>query len=461
MTLHFDEGDRNDSAWRNSWRAGLGLASQQMLARDDKAFMQQVLSTPCLDILQGAQGIWLETLAGKRIMDFHGNSVHQLGYGHPEIKQALKDSLDALPFCPRRFTNEPAIVLAEKFRALSQGLLTRTLLMPSGSAAVSAGLRLARLVTGRTKVVTWWGSFHGATFDNCALSGEPMFSNGAEHLHPGVLHMHPPSTSLSASPSASLFASSSLEERGSRRLGSDPSYLDFLARKDGDIGVFLAEPVRNVGVLIPPSGYWQEIRKICDKHGILLFFDEIPNGLGRIGEMFAYQFSQVEPDLVALGKGLGGGVFPQAALLCREQYAPPVDASLGHFTHEKSPLGASVALAVLHVLKRDQLCERAKVIGKIIANYFAQHPSACLGEVRVAGALVGLEIQDYQGFPDSANIRAEKILHACLAKGLSFKVGCGNVLTLSPPLIIDNSQLQIACEILWAAMENNNGNESE
>jgi len=421
---HF-EGDRNEALWRKDWHASLSVKSQGILGRDERSFLHQSLSTPCIDVLAKAEGAWLEMADGRRILDFHGNSVHHIGHGNAVVKAALIKQMDELPFSPRRYANEPAVQLAERFQRLSNGLLRRTLMMPSGSSAISAGLRLARLASGKNKVVTWWDSFHGATFDNCAIGGERMFRDGAEHLSNASLHIAPPQ---------------SLAPQGL----ADPEVLDYLARKEGNVGVFLAEPVRHSGVLIPPVGYWQEIRRICDRHGILLFFDEIPCGLGRLGHMFAYQHAGVEPDLVALGKALGGGIFPQAALLCRESLNVVRSGSVGHFTHEKSPLGAACALATLDVIENENLCERANQIGLTLRDRLTQEKLPNMVEIRHAGALVGIELTD--------DACAEKALLRSLHAGLSFKVGAGNVLTLNPPLNITDQELNMATNILISVL---------
>jgi 4-aminobutyrate aminotransferase len=423
MTLVPDnwEGDRNDAQWRLQWRSQLEAKSYGLLERDDKVFMHQVLSTPCLDMVQSAQGSWLRMEEGRKILDLHGNSVHTIGYNHPHVRKALLAQLDLLSFSPRRFSNRIAIEFAERLCTLSNGVLSRILLMPAGTIAISTGLRLARLWSGKTKIVTWWDSFHGATFDNCALSGEDMFRRDAEHLSSQIVHL--PSPGSHCPPGF-----------------DDPQILDFLARKDGNIGVFLAEGIRHSGVVIPSHDYWKEIRKICDKHGILLFLDDIPCGLGRLGTPFSFQHFGIEPDMVALGKALGGGLYPQAALLMREDANRFSERSLGHFTHEKSPLGSACGLAVLEVLETENLYARASQLGNEFTAAFPIEQYPMIQSIRVAGALIGFELISEE--------LAQETLNESLRRGVSFKIGGGRTLTLNPPLNIAKDDLQWAIQVL-------------
>ena len=166
------EGDSNLSDARKAWAKSIpDPETESYLARDANVFMHQALSTPCLDVLKECDGIYITDLQGKRYMDFHGNSVHQIGYRNPFVIQKLKEQLDIFPFSPRRFTNLPAIELAEKLVSLLPSSLNRLLFAPGGTSAISMALKLARLVTGRHKTISWWDSFHGASMDAIAAGG--------------------------------------------------------------------------------------------------------------------------------------------------------------------------------------------------------------------------------------------------------------------------------------------------
>ena len=155
------EGESNTSDARRAWTARHpDAATRDLLARDAEAFLHQSLSSPCVSTIARAEGIWIEDTAGRRYMDFHGNSVHHLGYGHPRVVAAIKAQLDDLSFSPRRFTNEVAVRLAEALGAIAPGDLSKVLFTTGGSDANEVALRLARAATGRFKTLSFWDAFH-------------------------------------------------------------------------------------------------------------------------------------------------------------------------------------------------------------------------------------------------------------------------------------------------------------
>src|SRR5262245_15969356 len=183
------EGDVNLSPRRGEWQRRHVKAGKPLLEEDARYFLHQSLSTPCLDALKSASGTWLETVDGRRIMDFHGNSVHQLGHGHPRVVAAVKKALDALPFSPRRYTNQYAVDLAKRLCKLSG--LDKVLFAPGGAEAIGMALKLARLATGRHKTISMWDSFHGASLDAISIGGEAVFRKNIGPLLPGTAHAPP------------------------------------------------------------------------------------------------------------------------------------------------------------------------------------------------------------------------------------------------------------------------------
>ncbi|EGU0166748.1 aspartate aminotransferase family protein [Vibrio parahaemolyticus] len=441
---HFrSEGDVNTTPARQAWNASMDdERTQALLKRDSEVFLHQAMSTPCLDTLEAAEGIYIQDATGKKYMDFHGNNVHQLGYGHPHVIKRVQEQIAKLPFSPRRFTNETAIECAEKLTQICGGELNRVLFAPGGTSAVGMALKLARHITGNYKVVSLWDSFHGASLDAISVGGEACFRQGMGPLMAGVERIPPAVSYRGAFPVAD---------------GSDVHYADYLEyviEKEGGVGAFIAEAVRNTDVQVPSNAYWKRIREICDKHNVMLIIDDIPNGMGRSGEWFTYQAYDIEPDMLCIGKGLGGGLVPIAAMVTKDKYNTAEQISMGHYTHEKSPIGCAAALATMEAIEQDGLLDKVKADSQFMREKLlemkAKYP--VIGDVRGIGMLWGIELVTDHESKARAYDEAEAVLYQCLNNGVSFKVSQGNVIQLSPPLIITREQLTEALAIFEEAI---------
>ncbi|MBI3373294.1 MAG: aspartate aminotransferase family protein [Betaproteobacteria bacterium] len=432
------EGDVNLSPRRRRWETGnIGAVTRKLLDEDSRLFLHQSLSTPCLDGLRSSGGIWLEDVEGRRIMDFHGNSVHQVGYGHPKVIEAVKRQLDVLPFSPRRFTNDAAVGLARRLTQLAPGDLGKVLFAPGGTEAIGIALKLARVATGRHKTVSLWDSFHGASLDAISIGGEAVFRAGIGPLLPGAEHAPP------CDPGHCVYGCGGICN------ARCADYIEYVLGKEEDVAAVVIETVRSTDVQVPPAAYYEKLRRACDRHGALLILDEIAICLGRTGSMFAFERYGIVPDMVVIGKGLGGGVFPMAALIARKELDVAGDRALGHYTHEKSSVGCAAALATLEVIEQEKLLERARVLGEraLVRLHAMQKRRRLVSEVRGAGLLLAVELCDpATGAP--AREAAEDVLYRCLEKGLSFKLGQGNVLVLAPPLVIGEADLDRALAIV-------------
>jgi len=435
------EGDVNLGSRRAAWQAAnIGPETRRLLDEDARWFLHQSMSTPCLNALSGASGAWLTDTEGRRILDFHGNSLHQVGHGHPRVVEAIKQTLDSLPFSPRRYTNDHAVKLARRLCQAAPGSDNKLLFAPSGTTAIGMALKLARRVTGRYKTLSMWDSFHGASLDAISLGGEAVFRRAIGPLLPGSEHV-PPCT-----PRHCVFGC------GGQCALRCVDYIDYCLEKEGDVAAVIVETIRCTDVQLPPLEYYRRLRAACDRHGALLILDEIPVALGRTGHLFAIERYGIVPDMLVIGKGLGGGIFPLAALIARAEFDVGQDISLGHYTHEKSPVACAAALATLDVLESEKLIERSRRLGEAALQRLQTIAAGCaaVAEVRGAGLLLAIELQDHAA--RSANDLAEAVLYRCLTAGLSFKVGLGKVLVLAPPLNIDEADLWQALDILQGAL---------
>lgn len=356
--------------------------------------------------------------------------VHQVGYRHPKVISAIQEQLLSLPFCPRRFANEPATLLAEKLAEIAPGQLDKILFVPGGSAAMGVAIKLARIATGRHKTVSMWESFHGASLDASSVGGEERFRRDLGPLLPGAEHVPPPDPVRCPFQCGRACAEHCL------------SYLEYVLDREGDVAAVIAEPMRCTTVVPPPPNFWRRVREACDRNGALLIFDEIPTAFGRTGKMFACEWSGVAPDILVVGKGLGGAVMPLAAVLAHRDLDIADEYSIGHYTHEKNPVSCAAGLATIEVIEEEGLVERSRSLGEASLRRLQStlEKVPCVLEARGQGLLLGIELRDAR--------LAEAVLYECLSQGLSFKVSSGTVLTLAPPLNIDEADLDRALTIV-------------
>jgi 4-aminobutyrate aminotransferase len=444
------ESDTNTSARRRAWDAGRAPEDEAVVARDAAVYLRQAVSTPVLASITGARGSRLHGPDGRSWLDFHGNSAHQLGYGHPKLIEALTAQLAELPFVPRRFTSDVSVAFAEELTAAAPEGLDRMLMTTGGSDAVEVALKIARVATGRFKTVSFWDSFHGAGFGAASVGGEQLFRSGPiGPLLPGTEHV--PAIGCYRDP---FGPGHRADEPHTAECGVALARLiDHTLRVQGDVAAVVAEPMRAVPAMAAP-GFWQAVRRSCDETGALLIFDEIPTGLGRTGRLFSSEHEGVVPDLLVVGKGLGGGAIPVAAVLARAALDVGADWAFGHYTHEKNPLMARAGLTTLRILREEGLVERSATAGAALLQRLRELTAGMpeVGDVRGRGLLLGIELVR-PGTRDPDPDLAEAVLYGALRRGLSFKTTMGNVLTLAPPLTITDAELDEAVSILGEALE--------
>jgi len=451
------ESEVNTSSRRQRWAdAAHNESTQQRLADDARYFLHQSVSTPCLSTIARAEGAYIEDTQGRRYLDFHGNNVHHIGYGHPKLKAAISQQMDELPFAPRRFACEPATALAKKLSEIAPGELSKVLFTTGGSSAVEVAMKIARAATGRHKTISFWDAFHGAGFGAASVGGEQMFRShaigpllsGTQHVAPFACYRCPYGyPDLHGQPQLDLCKLTCAK------------FVEYVLEKEGDVAAVIAEPARAVPY-IPPPGFWTEVQRACKEHGALLIFDEIPTGLGKTGKLFACNHDNVVPDILVLGKALGGGIMPLAAVLTTAALDVGKDYAFGHYTHEKNPVSAAAGLATLSVIEDEGLVGNAAKLGKIALQKMQamKQRYATIGDVRGRGLLFGMELVTHTERKTPANDLAEAVFYRCLDNGLSFKVSMGNTLTFTPPLILTEKQLDFALDVVEEAIaiESNN-----
>jgi len=441
------ESEKNTSNQREQWSAKHHSDNtRKLLDEDARYFLHQSVSSPCLASIVKAEGVWIEDSDGNRYLDFHGNNVHHVGYGHPSVKSAISRQMDLLPFAPRRFACDSATALARKLTEIAPGDLSKVLFTTGGSDAMELAMKIARVATGRFKTISFWDAFHGAGFGASSIGGEQLFrSHVAGPLLPGTEHV---------APFACYRCPYGYPESDGKPLLelcklTCAAFVRYVLEKEGDVAAVIAEPARAVPY-IPPPGFWAEVRKACDNNGALLIFDEIPTGLGKTGKMFACEHDEVVPDILVMGKALGGGILPIAAVLTMQELDVGEHYAMGHYTHEKNPVTTAAALATIEIIEKEGLVENAALLGQLALQRLRsmQQRYAAIGDVRGRGLLFGIELVTDRNSKHPANDLAEAVLYRCLSKGLSFKLTMGNTLTFTPPLVLTRQQLEDALNIV-------------
>jgi len=371
--------------------------------------------------------IW--DVEGKRYIDFAGGiAVVNTGHSHPEVVRAVKEQLDAFSHsCIMVTPYGSAVELAEKLVDIVPIEDAKAIFLSTGAEAVENAVKIARVATGRPGVVAFSGSFHGRTNLCMGLTGKVVpYKKGFGPFTPEIYHVPFPAEYLGISAADSLAA------------------LDQLFKSDIEpdcVAAIIIEPVQGEGGFYPvPEGFLAELRDVCDKYGILLIVDEIQTGFGRTGSMFASENDGVEPDLMTLAKGIAGG-FPIAAVVGKRAVMDAPDPGGLGGTYAGSPLGCAAGLAVLDVIRKESLCERAAEVGRRLTQALrslqAEFPDR-IGDVRGMGAMVAMElVRDGDiNQPDADLTRALSARAADLGLIL---ISCGvrgNVIRILAPLTI-------------------------
>jgi 4-aminobutyrate aminotransferase/(S)-3-amino-2-methylpropionate transaminase len=382
-----------------------------------------------------AQNAEVWDVEGRRYVDFaSGIAVVNTGHIHPHVKAAMAAQLDKITHgCFQVTPYESYIALAEALNKLAPGPTPKkTIFLSTGAEAVENAIKIARYATKRSAVIAFTGGFHGRTLACIALTGKVQpYKAGFGPMLPEVFHVPFPMAYHGITPEHSFAA------------------LDNLFKADVDparVAAIIIEPVQGEGgFYIAPPEFLRGLRALCDKHGILLIADEIQTGFARTGKTFAFEHSGVEPDLMTVAKSIAGGVPLSAVIGKADIMDAPVVGGLGG-TFAGSPLACAAGLAVLEVLEKERLNQRAEFLGAKIAARLKQLQTRfnCIGDVRALGMMVAMELVKNRraDAPDADITRA--LVQAAGRRGLIL-LSCGiysNVIRILAPLTIPEEQLE-------------------
>lgn len=366
-----------------------------------------------LTLVRG-EGVWVWDDAGRRYLDCtSGQGVALIGHAHPAVAAAVARQAATLITCPEIFHNDRRAALLARLIGLAPPGLSRVFLCNSGTEAVEASLKFARLLTGRPGFIAMQRGFHGRTFGSLSATWEPKYREPFEPLLPGFKHV--PYDNLDA-------LAASLDDR---------------------TAAVIVEPVQGEGGARPPSpGYLAGVQALCQQAGALLIADEVQTGFGRSGHWFGCQHDGVTPDLLALGKGMAGGV-PMGAVLLHERFGPLPAGSHGS-TFGGNPLACAAALATLDVLEQDDLPTQAAARGAYLLDQLQIRVAGLplVRQVRGRGLLVGIELRT----------RVTPYLQSLQTLGVLALPAGPTVLRLLPPLVITPAELDQAVEAIIAAL---------
>jgi ornithine--oxo-acid transaminase len=433
--------DREDAA---SARAAdsLGVVADALTRSDETlALAARHIDPAFVDVMRiigfdteyvSAQGSYLYDAAGRAFLDLHtGEGFASLGHNHPDVRNALQAALasDLVDGVQIHYSALAGLLAEALCAQLPPGLET-VFFTSSGAEAVDSALKFARAATGRPRLVACASGFHGVTLGPLSLVGDDFFQDGFGPLLPGC----------GLVPFGDLAA---LEA----------------ALRPGDVAAFIVEPIQGRGVTPAPEGYLAAAHALCRRHGTLLIMDEIQTGLGRTGQMFAFEGQDVVPDFLLVGKALSGGYMPVAAMVTRPDIQSRVIGSLERsYVHQstfgRNRLSMAAGLATLRIIERDGLADHAAQVGSLLMAGLRelQQRYEMIKEIRGAGLMVGIELRA----PGSRMGRINwRLIHAA-SEGLfpqliviplhrdhriiTMAAGMNDVIKLLPPLTLSEDE---------------------
>ena len=407
-----------------------------------------------------AEGVYFWDVSGRRYLDFNSMVMcSNIGHGDPRVIEAITEQAHELVFAGPGMATKPRALLGKLLSEITPGGLSKFLYTLGGADANENAIKLARAYTGRHKILARYRSYHGATAGAMAVTGDPRRWAWEPSLMTGVVHFLDPyryrSTFHRTSPDLpeSEFAQDYL------------GHLEEVIQLEGPqtIAAVMIEPVTGTnGIIVPPEGYLQGVRAICDRHGILLICDEVMSGFGRTGAWFAVDHWGVVPDLMTVAKGLTSGYAPLGAVAMPEKIAGFFNDRVyqSGLTYNGHPLSLAAAIANIRVMQEDGLVEHARAMGPVLAahlrNLGEAHPS--VGDVRSIGLFGVIELvrdrttREPMAPFNSSSPEMEAVRKHLLDRGL-FLYTHWHTLLIIPPLIINKEQLAEGFRLIDEALE--------
>ncbi len=407
-----------------------------------------------------AKGVYFWDAQGKRYLDFNSMVMCvNIGHGNERVIEAIVKQARELPFAGPGMATRPRAALGRLLSEILPQGLTRYLYTLGGADANENAIKLARGYTGRFKILSRYRSYHGASFGAMAVTGDPRRTTWEPSVMPGTVHFLDP------------YRYRSTFHRTNPRISEAEFCQDYLnhleeiiqyERPETIAGILIESVTGTNGVIVPPQGYMQGVRQLCDRYGIVMICDEVMSGFGRTGRWFAVDHWDVKPDILTMAKGLTSGYAPLGAVAMREEIAAAFNEReyVGGLTYNGHPISLAAACAVIEVMQADGLVEKSaqmgQVMGEMLAELVERHPS--VGEVRNIGLFGIVElVRDQKTREPMAPFNGGSAEMTALRKALLdnglFAYTHWHTVLIIPPLIITQEQLQEGFAILDRALD--------
>jgi taurine--2-oxoglutarate transaminase len=393
--------------------------------------------------MHAGTGSWVEDIHGKKYLDFKSCAFNvNLGYQHSRLVNTLKEQAEQL--CYTDFATVPSALATQEILEILDSKDHRIFYSTSGSSAVETGLKIARDVTKRQKIVSYFRNFHGATYGAMSVTGSGYLSSTfgpmlSHHLKVPPAYCH-----------RCYF--------GTQYPDCDfqcVEYVEAVLREENpySIAAIIAEPIVWSDIIMPPPGYWNRIKEICNTYDILLMFDEIVTGFGRTGRWFAYEEYDVIPDILISGKGLTAGILPLFVTIVNKRISDYyTDHMFFHgFTFQGYPLACAVAAEVIKTIKREDILQNVAENGTYLHNALRtlEEKHEVISDVRGIGLMQGVEVAPkHSSSPLAVQAFTREIMKEAFCRGLIIGSYIYNFLVVMPPLVVSKEEIDAGINIL-------------
>lgn len=428
----------------------MGRTNKSLIELDEELIAKCTRAPYFPIVAETAKGVFVETVDGKRYIDMISSAcVMNTGYNHEDIVNAVKNQTDKLVhFANDYFYTEPQINLAKELVKLTPGEFNKKVIFGfSGSDAIDSAIKASRAYTGRSKIISFIGAYHGSTYGAISISAIDLnMKRKIGPLLPDVFHLPYPLTT-------DMEDGESDEEFSNRKFKEFKKHFEYYIPTDEVAAVFIEPIAGDLGLALPPKKFMRQLKSFCEENGILFVVDEIQQGFGRTGKWFSIEHFGIEPDLVVMGKAMGSG-FPISAVVGKSEVIDSIGMPGQLFTLQGNPICVTASLATIKVIKNENLLLNAEKIGQYIKSRFKKicETSSVIKDIRGLGASIGVELGDKENKENATNI-AKKICYRCFEKGLILIYLGGNTLRVQPPLVMNKEETEKAMDIIEEAFD--------